>query len=78
MSNAPAPGYQIAASSVLGLEFAYLARLGLRSATDKKLADTANLIDVMLAPLDAGSHKPAPHPAALAGRVDCQPRMSST
>ena len=49
IANQPYPNYQIAASSVLGLEFAYLARLGLRSATDKKLSDTANLIDVMLA-----------------------------
>ena len=49
IANQPYPNYEIAASSVLGLEFAYLARLGLRSATDKKLSDTANLIDVMLA-----------------------------
>ena len=48
-SNQPYPNYQIATSSVLGLEFAYLARLGLRSATDKKLSDTSSLIDVMLA-----------------------------
>ena len=49
IANQPDPDYQIAASSVLGLEFAYLARLGLRSANDKKLSDTASLIDVMLA-----------------------------
>jgi glucoamylase len=49
IANQPYPDYEIAASSVLGLEFAYLARLGLRSATDKKLSDTASLIDVMLA-----------------------------
>ena len=49
IANQPYPNYQIATSSVLGLEFAYLARLGLRSATDKKLSDTASLIDVMLA-----------------------------
>ena len=49
IANQPYPNYEIAASSVLGLEFAYLARLGLRSATDKKLSDTASLIDVMLA-----------------------------
>ena len=49
IANQPHPDYQVAASSVLGLEFAYLARLGLRSATDKKLSDTASLIDVMLA-----------------------------
>ena len=49
IANQPHPDYQVAASSVLGLEFAYLARLGLRSANDKKLSDTASLIDVMLA-----------------------------
>jgi glucoamylase len=49
IANQPYPDYEIAASSVLGLEFAYLARLGLRSATDKKVSDTASLIDVMLA-----------------------------
>jgi len=49
IANQPYPDYQIAASSVLGLEFAYLARLGLRSATDKRLSDTASLVDVMLA-----------------------------
>jgi hypothetical protein len=41
IANQPNPDYRIAASSVLGLEFAYLARLGLRSATDKKITDTA-------------------------------------
>ncbi len=49
IANQPYPDYTIAASSVLGLEFAYLARLGLRGATDKRLSDTASLIDVMLA-----------------------------
>ena len=49
IANQPYPNYQITTSSVLGLEFAYLARLGLRSATDKRLSDTASLIDVMLA-----------------------------
>jgi glucoamylase len=49
IANQPYPDYQIATSSVLGLEFAYLARLGLRSATDKRLTDTASLVDVMLA-----------------------------
>lgn len=49
IANQPDPDYRVAASSVLGLEFAYLARLGLRSPNDKKISDTASLIDVMLA-----------------------------
>jgi glucoamylase len=49
IANQSYPNYEIAASSVLGLEFAYLARLGLRSASDKRISDTASLVDVMLA-----------------------------
>jgi glucoamylase len=33
---------------VLGMEFAYLARLGLRSATDTRLTDTIPLVDALL------------------------------
>lgn len=35
-------------SGVLGLEFMYLARLGLRAAADQRMADSARLVDVML------------------------------
>jgi len=43
IASQPYPNYEVAASSVLGLEFAYLARLGLRSATDKKLSGQTEL-----------------------------------
>src|SRR5262249_54105698 len=49
IANQPGRGFTVPSSGVLGLEFAYLARLGLRSPTDKAMTDTARLIDIMLA-----------------------------
>lgn len=49
IANQPDQGFTVPSSGVLGLEFAYLARLGLRSATGKAMTDTARLTDIMLA-----------------------------
>lgn len=49
IANQPNQDFTVPSSGVLGLEFAYLARLGLRSATSKAMTDTARLADLMLA-----------------------------
>ena len=48
IKNRPQGGLEVGAAGVLGMEFAYLARLGLRSATDQRILDTARLVDAML------------------------------
>ena len=49
IANQPNQDFAVPSSGVLGLEFAYLARLGLRSPTSKAMTDTAQLTDIMLA-----------------------------
>ena len=49
IANQPDQSFVVPSSGVLGLEFAYLARLGLRSAASKPITDTAQLADIMLA-----------------------------
>jgi glucoamylase len=49
IANQPDQNFAPPSASVLGMEFAYLARLGLRDASDKPITDTAQLIDIMLA-----------------------------
>ena len=49
IANQPNQNFVVPSSGVLGLEFAYLARLGLRSPTSKAMTDTAQLADIMLA-----------------------------
>jgi glucoamylase len=41
-------GETVAASALVGLDFLYLARLGLREASDPKLIDTLKVVDAML------------------------------
>ena len=41
-------GETVAASALVGLDFLYLARLGLRTATDPKLVDTLEVVDATL------------------------------
>jgi glucoamylase len=48
IANQPNQDFAVPSSGVLGLEFAYLARLGLRSSTSKAMSDTAQLADIML------------------------------
>jgi glucoamylase len=49
IANQPDQDFAVPSSGVLGMEFAYLARLGLRSAVSKPITDTARLVDIMLA-----------------------------
>jgi hypothetical protein len=74
IANQPYPNYEIAALSVLGLEFAYLARLGLRSASDKRISDTADLVDVMLA-RNVGTGAVRSVPDFLDGETCCRQRV---
>jgi len=48
IANQADPNFVAPSSGVLGLEFMYLARLGLRDARDQRLVDSATIVDAML------------------------------
>ncbi len=49
IANTPDPNFAVPSSGVLGLEFLYLPRLGLRDPADQRQLDTVRLVDAMLA-----------------------------
>jgi glucoamylase len=48
IGNQPAPSQSIQAEALVGLEFLYLTRLGLRDPRDKRIVDTLKIADSML------------------------------